>query len=106
MTTFHKYMTPEEHLALDRAAPTKSEYIDGVIVAMAGASLEHNLIVANVGRALWGQLRGPPCRIVPCDTRVFVPATGNYVYPDATVGCQLSLTVVYDRVTFDPPSTP
>ena len=80
-------LSPEEYLALDRAASTKSEYIDGEIVAMAGASLEHNLIVANVVGALWGQLRGRSCSIVPSDMRVFVPATGNYVFPDATIVC-------------------
>ena len=80
-------LSPEEYLALDRAASTKSEYIDGEIVAMAGASLEHNLIVANVVGSLWGQLRGRSCGIVPSDMRVFVPATGNYVFPDATVVC-------------------
>lgn len=41
-------VTPEEYLTLDRAAEYKAEFIDGEIVAMAGASLAHNLITANV----------------------------------------------------------
>ena len=30
------YLTPEEFLAFERAAETKHEYHDGVVVAMAG----------------------------------------------------------------------
>ena len=37
--------TPEEYLALERAADFKSEYFDGQIFAMAGASPEHSAIV-------------------------------------------------------------
>jgi Uma2 family endonuclease len=42
------YITPNEYLRRERAAETKSEYYDGVIVAMAGASPEHNIIAANI----------------------------------------------------------
>ncbi len=36
------YVTPAEYLALERRAETKSEYHDGTIVAMVGASRAHN----------------------------------------------------------------
>jgi Uma2 family endonuclease len=35
--------TSEEYLALERAAPFKSEYIDGYITAMSGVGREHNI---------------------------------------------------------------
>ena len=34
-------LTPAEYLTLERAAETKSEYFDGRIFAMAGASRRH-----------------------------------------------------------------
>ena len=48
----HRY-TEEEYLALERASATKSEYLDGVIYAMGGASPRHVQIVGNVS----GELR-------------------------------------------------
>ncbi|MCW5853299.1 MAG: Uma2 family endonuclease [Anaerolineae bacterium] len=80
-------ITPERYLAMDRQAATKNEYLDGEIVAMAGASLVHNLIVANVVGELRQQLRARPCRVYPSDVRVLIPTSGNYVYPDASVVC-------------------
>lgn len=83
----HPFLTPEEYLALERQAGTKSEYYAGVIVAMAGASYSHNLIAANVVAALHSQLRGRMCSVFPGDMRVKVGATGLYTYPDVVVVC-------------------
>lgn len=41
------YLTPEEYIAAERKATLKSEYLSGKIVAMSGASNEHNLITMN-----------------------------------------------------------
>jgi Uma2 family endonuclease len=81
------YFTPQEYLEIDRKSEFKSEYIDGQIVAMTGASREHNLIVTNIVRELSLQLKGRPCELYPSDMRVRVPATGDYAYPDAVVVC-------------------
>lgn len=80
-------ITPQEYLRLDRAASYKSEYIDGEIVAMAGASLVHNLIVGNILGELHQQLRAGPCQVYPSDVRVLIPKTGSYVYPDVSIVC-------------------
>ncbi len=80
-------MTPAEYLALERQAPTKSEYLDGEMFAMAGASRRHNLITLNVGAELRGQLRGQPCEAYPSDMRVKVGESGLYTYPDVVVVC-------------------
>jgi Uma2 family endonuclease len=79
--------TPEEYLALERKAEYKSEYINGFIVAMAGASEEHILIVTNVVGELRARLKGQPCRTYSNDMRVRVSATGVYTYPDVVVVC-------------------
>jgi Uma2 family endonuclease len=92
------YLTAEDYLALERESEIKSEYLDGEMVAMAGASEEHNLIVLNVLAELRQQLKERPCRAYPSDMRVHVPATGLYTYPDGSVVCGEPR---FDRVDVD-----
>jgi len=80
-------LTPEEYLGQERRAEAKSEFHDGEVLAMAGASYVHNLIVANVIRELGTQLKGRPCTVLPSDVRVRIEASNRYVYPDVTVVC-------------------
>lgn len=80
------YFTPEEYLALERAAPHRSEYIGGEIYAMAGASEAHNLIALNAIASLRAQTRGR-CRAYLSEMRVRVPATRLYTYPDGILVC-------------------
>ena len=42
--------TPEQYLALERKQSSRASIYDGFIIAMAGASREHNLITGNLGR--------------------------------------------------------
>jgi Uma2 family endonuclease len=79
--------TPQEYLAWEQDQPTKHEYLDGEIVAMAGASANHNQIVANVLGELRAVLREKPCRVFASDMRLKVPETSLYTYPDASVVC-------------------
>ncbi|MGH2602852.1 MAG: Uma2 family endonuclease, partial [Dehalococcoidia bacterium] len=74
--------TPEEYLALERSADTKSEYIDGLLVAMSGATRAHILINVNISSALHGQLRGRPCEVYVQDMRVRIAEGRMYAYPD------------------------
>ncbi|PYS53275.1 MAG: hypothetical protein DMG13_13360 [Acidobacteria bacterium] len=80
-------LTPEEYLRLERAAETKSEYLDGEMLPMPGASREHNLIVTNIVAVLANQLLDRPCEVYPPDMRVKVSSSGLYTYPDVTVVC-------------------
>lgn len=80
-------LTPEEYLAIERAAETKSEYFDGEMFAMSGASRKHNLIAGNIFRQIGNQLQGKPCEAYINDMRVYVPATGLYTYPDVVAVC-------------------
>ena len=79
--------TPEEYLARERKALDKSEYRDGRIYAMPGASREHNLIAVNVTGEFYIQLRTRSCEVYPSDMRVKVSAAGLYTYPDVIVVC-------------------
>ena len=78
---------PAEYLTLDRQAETRSEYIDGEMVAMSDASRWHNLITGNVVGELRQRLKTAPCEVYPSDMRVYTPDTGSYLYPDVVVVC-------------------
>ncbi len=82
-----RLLSPEEYLAWERTQPTRHELVHGAAVAMAGASLVHNKIVANVLGELREALRARPCDTLASDTRVRIPAGGHYRYPDASVAC-------------------
>ncbi len=82
-----KRIKPEQYLAMERAAETKSEFLGGEVFAMGGASRQHNKIVVNVLSALRPQLRRRPCEIYPSDMRIKVAATGLYTYPDISLVC-------------------
>jgi Uma2 family endonuclease len=79
--------TPEEYLALERQAEYKSEYFNGEIFAMTGASRRHNLVAGNVFASLHVQLKKRPCEIYPSDMRVKVSSTGLYAYPNVVIVC-------------------
>jgi len=91
-------LTPEEYLAKERKALTKSEYRDGRMYALPGASREHNLITGNTLVELHVQLRNRVCEVYPSDMRVKVSAAGTYTYPDIVVVCDEPL---FDDTYFD-----
>jgi Uma2 family endonuclease len=80
-------LTAAEYLAIERKAEYKSEFYDGEMFAMAGASEEHCLAKDNLAREVGYQLKAGPCRVVTSDLRVLVNATGLYAYPDVVIYC-------------------
>lgn len=80
-------LTEEEYLAIERQAEFRSEFYNGEMFAMAGASRRHNRIVTNLVTALDNQLRERPCNVYSNDMRVKVPITGLYTYPDVVITC-------------------
>jgi Uma2 family endonuclease len=81
------YLTPEEYLADERQAETKSEYWQGETFSLAGASRQHNLTTANLTTLLNLQLKGRWCEVYAGDMRVKVARATYYTYPDVTVVC-------------------
>ena len=78
-------ISPEQYLALEHQAETKSEYVDGVMYAMSGASIPHNILVANLIISLGPVLRTKGCQIFPSDLKV---RQGNrFFYPDVSAIC-------------------
>lgn len=86
LATIQKIYSDEEYLAFEREAEEKHELLDGEIVAMAGASREHNLIGVNVSSELHFRLKGKGCEIYANDMRVWMKK-GRYGYPDVVVVC-------------------
>jgi Uma2 family endonuclease len=80
-------ISPEEFLRLERQSEYKSEYLNGEIFAMSGASRKHNLITGNIGGEFHQQLKGKPCEVYLSDMRLKVTATGLYTYPDVVAVC-------------------
>lgn len=80
-------VTAAEYLGRERVAREKHEYRDGFVVAMVGASREHNLLALQIGRDLSLQLRGKPCETYGSDMHVHVPAANLYAYPNVVVVC-------------------
>jgi Uma2 family endonuclease len=80
-------LTFAEYLVLERGSETKHEFLDGRTWAMAGGTIEHAQLAANVIGELHAQLRGRGCRVFTSDLRVRVAATGLATYPDVTVVC-------------------
>ena len=81
------YLTPEEYLAVEREAQTKSEYYRGEAFAMAGASFADTTISFNLLVSLAPQLKRGSCTARSSDLRVNVRATSFYAYPDIVVVC-------------------
>jgi Uma2 family endonuclease len=79
--------TPEQYLALERQAEFKSEFDNGFIEAMSGASREHSLITGNVSREIGNLFKNRSCEVYAADMRVWIGPARQYRYPDVTAVC-------------------
>lgn len=84
------YFSGDEYLSMEEQALTKSEYIDGWVRAMSGASLRHNMVAGNCFLCLGNLLQGRPCRPFNSDTKVRIEREGSkrFYYPDLQVVCE------------------
>ena len=79
--------TEAEYLAFEDESEFKHEFVDGQVLAMTGASRNHNLISTNTSRVLGNHLVESPCEIYASDMRVHLDELKSYVYPDLSVVC-------------------
>ena len=79
------FLTPEQYLEIERKAERKSEYWNGEMFAMAGASEPHNLVASNAASLAHAQSRSKNCRVYRSDMRIRVLATGLNTYPDVVI---------------------
>lgn len=80
-------LTFDEYLDIEGKAEFKSEFVNGWMFAMAGASPEHNQVVANVITEFSLQLKKRPCIVYPSDMPLKVEKRDHGRYPDVTVVC-------------------
>ncbi len=81
------FLSPEQYLALERKAQTKSEYYQGETFAMAGGSATHSQLAVALASLLRERRPKDRCRIYNSDMRVRISPTGLYTYPDVTAVC-------------------
>lgn len=79
-------ITVEEYLEAELYADTRHEYVYGEVFALAGGSVTHNVIGANVVRLL-GNAAGAACRVYGSDMKLRSEAEIFY-YPDIMVVCE------------------
>jgi Uma2 family endonuclease len=94
-------ITEEQYLALDRAAEVRSEFVDGEMFAMAGASLRHVRIQQNLAGELHAGLRGTRCEALGSDLRIKVSGQA-YLYADVSVACDPVTADDYDDSLANP----
>lgn len=83
--TQKQYYTPEEYLELEATADYKSEYIDGQIIPMAGASINHNRISLNLSSGLNFAFKNQNYEVFMGDMRLWIPQKLIYTYPDVII---------------------
>ena len=81
-----RHYSVDDYFTVEEMSEVKHEYYNGEIFAMAGASLRHNEIAANVLAEFRAGLRNTDCGAYGSDLRVQTPS-GLYTYPDVGVIC-------------------
>jgi Uma2 family endonuclease len=82
-------LTVEEYLDGEQRSEVRHEYLGGVVYAMAGASIDHNIISGNIYARLRSHLRGKPCGAFMADVKVRLNLADDelFYYPDVMVAC-------------------
>jgi len=75
-----------DYLATEQTSESRHEFIDGVIVAMAGGSDEHNRITGRLARLLGSRETGN-CGYYPSDQRFWIASRGRSRYSDGSIIC-------------------
>ena len=81
------YLTSAQYLQMEEQSNIKYEYVDGQILAMAGASDAHVTIAGNLFTLLRSHVRGSGCRVYISDMKVRIESLNRFYYPDVMVTC-------------------
>jgi len=74
----HRY-TYAQYVALERESPTKHEFFDGEIYAMAEGSEDHSALAVDVLAGLLGAVGDRPCRVHTSDLRIYGSTSRRWV---------------------------
>ncbi|OJV18333.1 MAG: hypothetical protein BGO21_22495 [Dyadobacter sp. 50-39] len=95
----------EEYLRLENEAFERSEFYQGKIVMMAGATPNHNRVKENTSVEIGIVLKkNKSCRSYSSDQRIHIPHNSLYTYPDLVVVCGPNKYAELDRNTILNPS--
>lgn len=80
-----RWVSYEDFLEAEQRSDVKHEWLDGVVYAMAGGTVEHSRLAGNIHVALKNALAG--CEVFQADVMLFVRASKLSTYADVTVVC-------------------
>jgi Uma2 family endonuclease len=79
------YVSYERYLEAEQQSTAKHEWLDGVVYAMAGGTLEHSRLASRMNAAL--EAAFPSCTVFQSDAMLFIRATQLSTYADVVVVC-------------------
>ncbi len=79
-----KNYTSEEYLKIERASPTKHEFIGGKVLSLAGSNRTRSLIGSNTTIAVGNRIHGQKNEIYSGNMRVQMSPT-RFSYPDVVI---------------------
>ncbi|MBK8563433.1 MAG: Uma2 family endonuclease [Saprospiraceae bacterium] len=78
--------TVQEYLKLERKTGRKYAYYDGKLEQMAGGTIPHNTVTANIFGLIYAHLlTKPEFQVFGSDQKIYLPKFNFYLYPDAVV---------------------
>jgi Uma2 family endonuclease len=80
-------VTLDDFIAAAETTDERLEFVDGQILAMSAASLEHGLITENIAYSLRTRLRTGGCRVLSQGTLVAAEGSDDTFVPDVAVFC-------------------
>ena len=80
-----KRYTVNEYLELEEKAEFKSEFVNGEIIPMAGATANHNILTAKFLARILLALEDLDYAVFMSDMRLWMPDQKRYTYPDVIV---------------------
>ncbi|MCA6508719.1 MAG: Uma2 family endonuclease [Pseudanabaena sp. M109S1SP2A07QC] len=86
LSDYHK-LSPDEYFEWEAKQEIRYEYINGDVFAMAGGTIAHSMVAANLISLLRPHLRGKNCRVLGSDAKVGISPSGEFFYPDLLVTC-------------------
>ncbi len=95
--------TYADYLAVEGDSARRHELVDGVIVAMAGGSDEHNALASRFAALCVMRLTGP-CRHYSPDQRFWIASTAHGRYSDGSIICGPPQHPPHDRQATTNPS--
>lgn len=99
--------SPEDYLEFDRRSEQKFEYLDGVIIAMAGGSPRHGMLAMRAAVLMGPAILANGCQPFSSDVRVLLDAKRAYAYPDFSAVCgPVECTVEYSETAWDTIANP